>query len=45
MQSILAYVLDKKMLKKCIFSKSADKNILKVTGRLIEIKNVVYLAL
>jgi len=45
MKDILTYVTENKTLRKLTLSKSADANILRATGRLIEIKKSVYLAL
>ncbi len=45
MENIVSYVIENKILKKLVLSKSVDKNILRITGRLIEIKGEVYLAL
>ena len=41
----LKFVIENKILQKMTLSKSVDKNILRTTGRLIEIKGTVYLAL
>ncbi len=45
MQKTLSYVIENRILKKLVLSKSIDKEILRTTGRLIEIKGEVYLAL
>ena len=45
MRDILQYVINNKHLQKLTLSKSVDKHILKSTGRLIEIKGKLYLAL
>ena len=45
MKKTVAYVFENRMLKKLVLSKSVDKNILRITGRLIEIKGELYLAL
>lgn len=45
MENIISYVIENKILKKLVLSKSVDKNIVKTTGRLIEIKGRLYLAL
>lgn len=45
MQNVITYVIENRILKKLVLSKSADKEILRTTGRLIEIKGEVYLAL
>ena len=45
MKNIVTYVTKNKILKKLVLSKSVDKDILRMTGRLIEIKGEVYLAL
>jgi len=45
MKDILTYVTENKTLRKLTLSKCADSNILRSTGRLIEIKGVPYLAL
>ena len=45
MKDILTYVTENKTLRKLTLSKSADATILRATGRLIEIKKAVYLAL
>lgn len=45
MKEILSYVIDNQLLTALTLSKSADKNILRVTGRLIALKDGVYLAL
>lgn len=45
MENTISYVFENKILKKLTLSKSVDKNILRVTGRLIEIKGEIYLAL
>ena len=45
MQNVISYVIENRILKKLVLSKSADKEILRTTGRLIEIKGEVYLAL
>ena len=41
----LKYIFENKVLQKIILSKCVDKNILRATGRLTEIKGVIYLAL
>ena len=45
MQSTISYVIENRILKKLVLSKSVDKEILRTTGRLIEIKGEIYLAL
>ena len=45
MKEILSYVIDHKMLTKLTLSKPADPGIIRATGRLIEIKGQIYLAL
>ena len=45
MQNVISYVIENRILKKLVLSKSADKEIIRTTGRLIEIKGEVYLAL
>lgn len=45
MDDILTYVIQNKCLRKLTLSKCTDSNILRATGRLIEIKKSVYLAL
>lgn len=45
MQKTLSYVIENRILKKIVLSKSVDKEIVRTTGRLIEIKGEVYLAL
>lgn len=45
MEKTVSYVFGNRILKKLVLSKSVDKNILRITGRLIEIKGEVYLAL
>lgn len=45
MQKVISYVMENRILKKLVLSKSTDKEILRTTGRLIEIKGEVYLAL
>jgi SAM-dependent methyltransferase len=45
MKETLAYVIENKMLTKLTLSKSADPTILRATGRLVEIKGKLYLAL
>ena len=45
MEKVISYIFENKILKKLTLSKSVDKNILRITGRLIEIKGEVYLAL
>ncbi len=45
MKETLAFVIENKILQKLTLSKSANKDILRTTGRLIEIKGKVYLAL
>lgn len=45
MKEVLTYVTEKKTLRKLTLSKCADSDVLRTTGRLIEIKGVPYLAL
>ncbi len=45
MKDVISYVIKNRILKKLILSKSMDKEILRTTGRLIEIKGEIYLAL
>lgn len=45
MEEILSYVMDNKILTKLTLSKSEDKSVLRTTGRLIELKNGIFLAL
>ena len=45
MNNVLQYVIENKYLQKLILSKCADRNVLKTTGRLVEIKGTLYLAL
>lgn len=45
MKDILTYVIENKILEKLILSKPADTNITRATGRLIEIKGQLFLAL
>lgn len=45
MIEMLSYVLENKILQKLTLSKSEDKSLIRSTGRLIEIKGSVYLAL
>ena len=45
MHNVISYVIENRILKKLVLSKSVDKEILRTTGRLIEIKGEVYLAL
>lgn len=45
MQNVISYVIENRILKKLVLSKSSDKEILRTTGRLIEIKGEVCLAL
>ena len=45
MKKTISYVFENKILKKLVLSKSVDRDILRMTGRLIEIKGEVYLAL
>lgn len=45
MKNIVSYVIENKILKKLVLSKSTDKEIIRTTGRLIDIKGEVYLAL
>ena len=45
MKNVISYVFENKILKKLVLSKSVDKDIIRMTGRLIEIKGEVYLAL
>ena len=45
MLETLRFVINNKILQKLTLSKCTDKNILRTTGRLTEIKGVVYLAL
>jgi len=45
MKKTISYVFENNILKKLVLSKSVDKDILRMTGRLIELKGEVYLAL
>ena len=45
MQKVISYVIENRILKKLVLSKSVDKEIIRTTGRLIDIKGEVYLAL
>ena len=45
MKEILSYVIENKMLTKLTLSKPTDSTIIRATGRLIEIKGQLYLAL
>lgn len=45
MKEILSYIIENKTLKKLTLSKCADSTILRTTGRLIQLKDGVYLAL
>lgn len=45
MKEVLTYVTENQTLRKLTLSKCADSNILRATGRLIEIKGIPYLAL
>ncbi len=45
MLNTITYVIENRILKKLVLSKSVDKEIIRTTGRLIEIKGEVYLAL
>lgn len=45
MKQVLSYVIENKMLTKLTLSKPADPAIIRATGRLIEIKGQLYLAL
>ena len=45
MKEILSYIIENKTLKKLTLSKPADSTILRTTGRLIQLKDGVYLAL
>ena len=45
MENLISYIIENRILKKLVLSKSTDKEILRTTGRLIEIKGEVYLAL
>ena len=45
MKNLISYVIENRILKKLVLSKSTDKEILRTTGRLIEIKGEVHLAL
>ena len=45
MKEILSYVIDNKMLTKLTLSKSTDPTVIRATGRLVEIKGKLYLAL
>ena len=44
MKNLISYIIENRILKKLVLSKSVDKEILRTTGRLIEIKGEVYLA-
>ncbi len=45
MKEILTYVIENKVLQKLTLSKPADKNVLRATGRLIALKDGIFLAL
>lgn len=45
MKEVLTYVTENRTLRKLTLSKSTDASILRATGRLIEIKKALYLAL
>lgn len=45
MKEVLTYVIENRILQKLTLSKCVDKEIIRTTGRLIEIKGKVYLAL
>lgn len=45
MKEILSYVIENKMLTKLTLSKATDASIIRTTGRLVEIKGQLYLAL
>lgn len=45
MKEVITYVTENKTLRKLTLSKCKDSNILRTTGRLIEIKSIPYLAL
>lgn len=45
MKEVLSFITENKTLRKLTLSKCEDRNILRTTGRLIEIKGVTYLAL
>lgn len=45
MKEILSYTIENKILQKLTLSKSTDKDIIRTTGRLTEIKGKLYLAL
>lgn len=45
MKEVLAYTIEQKMLTKLTLSKPTDPGIIRTTGRLIEIKGALYLAL
>ena len=45
MKNLISYIFENRILKKLVLSKSTDREILRTTGRLIEIKGEVYLAL
>ena len=45
MKEILTYVIENRILQKLTLSKCTDKDILRTTGRLIEIKGSLFLAL
>lgn len=45
METILAYTIENKILTKLTLSKSAEEGVIRATGRLIEIKGDLYLAL
>ena len=45
MKEILTYVIENRILQKLTLSKCVDKEIIRTTGRLIEIKGKLYLAL
>jgi len=45
MEKVVSYVIKNRILKKLVLSKSADKDVIRASGRLIDIKGEVYLAL
>ena len=45
MKNLISYIIENRILKKLVLSKSKNKDIIRTTGRLIEIKGEVYLAL
>lgn len=45
MKEILSYAIENKILQKITLSKAADKDVIRTTGRLVEIKGRLYLAL